>query len=236
MIYILEKMDVFLYDDLNPGSSENLMMRVLPLLSNERKEKALSYRFYEDKLRSALVYVLLRYGLKKEYFQEEIPEFIYGSTGKPYLKDKRDIYFNFSHSKGVAACMIDTQEVGIDVQERFIFEQGIVDQICSRNEKALFNNTKDKERLLNRLWVLKEAYTKYLGTGITIELEKLDFSKEVFRDTFKIMRTVFDEKECFLRIVEKEAYCMAVCSNREEHKLEYVTMEEVIFGLRQWIY
>lgn len=228
MIYIVEKMDV--YDDLNLGSDKNLLMRVLPLLSNERKEKALSYRFYEDKLRSAVVYVLLRYGLKKEYFQEEIPEFTYGSTGKPYLKDKRDIYFNFSHSKGVAACMIDIQEVGIDVQERFIFEQGIVDQICSGNEKALFNNTKDndKARLLNRLWVLKEAYTKYLGTGITIELEKLDFSKEVFRDAFKIMRTVFEEKECFLRIVEKEAYCMAVCSNREKHNLEYVTMEELI--------
>lgn len=228
MIYILEKMDA-IHDDFNAGSYENLMMRLFPLLSDERKKKVLSYHFYEDRLRSAAVYVLLRYGMKKEYCVDEIPEFIHGATGKPYLKKEEDIYFSFSHCKGVAACMIGDTEVGIDVQEPFTFEQGIVDQICSENEKVLFDKTKDedKDRLLNRLWVLKEAYTKYLGTGITINLKRLDFLAEVFWDTFKISGTVFEEKECFLRIVEKEDYCMAVCSNREEHGLEYVTMEEL---------
>ncbi|KJR47407.1 hypothetical protein UF75_2169 [Desulfosporosinus sp. I2] len=44
--------------------------------------------------------------MKKEYRIDEIPEFIYRSNGKPYLKNRGDIYFSFSHCKGVAACMI----------------------------------------------------------------------------------------------------------------------------------
>lgn len=228
MIYILEGMDD-IPEDFHADSLDLQMSRLLPLLSEERKKKAMSYHFYEDRLRSAAVYVLLRYGLKKDYCIAEISEFTYGSTGKPYLKKQEDIYFNLSHCKGVVVCMIGDTELGIDVQDRFSFEQGIADQICSENEKVLMEETKgedkDKDRLLNRLWVLKEAYTKYLGTGMTIDIKRLDFHKEVFWDSFKLEGTVFEEKECYLRIVEKDAYCMAVCSNREEHGLEHVTME-----------
>lgn len=236
MIYILEEPNLISAaggqaEGRGGGSAEQDLLRLLPLLSEERRKKARSYRFAADRLASAAVYALLRYALHLEYGITGVPEFVYNSTGKPVLIDRPDIYFNFSHCQGAATCIIGDTEVGIDVQEHFAFDSGIVEQICSANEKALMAGTKDQERLLNRLWVMKEAYTKYLGIGITADLQKLDFSLELNKDAFRMPGTLCDYAECFMRIVDKERYLLAVCSDREEPGMVYLNMEELAASL-----
>lgn len=232
MIYLIDELDG-IHNEGEGGSAEKKLLRLLPFLSDARKKKALSYHFYADSLGSAAVFVLLRYATLKEYHFAEMPVLFNSPTGKPYLRNRREIHFNFSHSKGVVACIIGDAERGIDVQERFAFDQGIVNHICSEKEKVLFEQVKDRDRLLNRLWVLKEAYTKYLGTGIIVDLKEIDFSDVVFKEDCKLEKTLPGTRQCFLKIVEKKAYCMATCSNQVEAGPIYVTIEKIEESLQE---
>ena len=236
MIYLLEDLNSSPVAGGQAGgsgveSADQKLLRLLPLLSEERRKKARSYCFAVDRLASATVYALLRYALFQEYGITSVPEFIYNSTGKPAFKDRPGIHFNFSHCQRAAACIVGGAEVGIDVQEHFVFKTGIMEQICSGNEKALLVGSKVKERLLNRLWVIKEAYTKYLGIGLTADLQKLDFSRELYKDAFRIPGTLYNSAECFLRLVEREQYLLAVCSDREESGMVCLNMEELVASL-----
>lgn len=210
MIYIFEMKD-FINKNIDTRESERFISSLLRLVSKQRKDKVSSYHFYEDKIRSILTYLLLSYGLKSEYGIDEIQEFGYNSNGKPYLKDNPHIHFNLSHCNRAVACIISESEVGIDVQDEFSFETEILNYICSENEKKLYDKIEDKYKMINRLWVLKEAYTKCLGTGITTNLNKIDFSHNIFKQNFEIEDSLSKGNTYFLSIEEREGYFISSC-------------------------
>lgn len=62
-----------------------------------------------------IAYLLLRYGLRKEYGINENVVLSEGSCGKPYLSNYPFVHFNLSHCDKGVACMISDSAVGIDI-------------------------------------------------------------------------------------------------------------------------
>ena len=179
-------------------------------LTDERRRKIEFYRFPDDKVRSMAAYGLLAYALKKEKGIDGLLEFIINENGKPYLKDHRSIYFNLSHCQNAVACIIGDDEVGIDIQEPFEYDEELAKLICSKKElEAIRRDSVNCSGKINRLWVLKEAYTKYLGKGITLDLKEIDFSFDFSSEE------MLEKEGCSLKLMEKEGCQLAICVRKD---------------------
>jgi phosphopantetheinyl transferase len=99
-------------------------------------------------------------------------------SGVDYVKDERgkphfpkssdsDLHMSISHCKGGIAFIIADEPVGIDVEEISRMNLKISRRICTENELKLLENAEDNQELLCKLWVLKEAYSKLTGKGLS---------------------------------------------------------------------
>ena len=88
----------------------------LPLLSDQRREQALRFRYPLGRQTCAAAYLLLCEGLRKEYGINEKPVFIYGEHGKPFIEGHPEIHFNLSHCREAVVCALSDHQVGIDVE------------------------------------------------------------------------------------------------------------------------
>ena len=76
MIYLFQELDLI---------SNELLHQIIFSMPVARREYVQHYKLPEDQKRSALAWLLLRYGLKQEYGFREIPDFLLGnhfSVGK----------------------------------------------------------------------------------------------------------------------------------------------------------
>ena len=101
-------------------------------------------------------------------------------SGKPFLTNSPfALHFNLSHSGNFAALAVSTQgEIGVDIEtarKRSYLQ--IVERFFHADEIKQFHdcNKEDEEQLFYRLWTLKEAFFKAIGTGISTGLDKAYF-------------------------------------------------------------
>ena len=88
MIYLFRELDSF---------SEELFRKALDMLPPGRREYVLHFGQSNDQKRSAIDWLLLNYGLQKEYHISAPPEFLFAASGKPFLSGEHMPFFNFSH-------------------------------------------------------------------------------------------------------------------------------------------
>lgn len=115
-------------------------------------------------------------------------ELFRGRYGKPCSIG--GIYFNISHCKHYWAIVFSTDECGLDIEESRIISRNMKTRILTKNEKIL-----EKDILNN--WVLKEAYAKYLGTGLYLDFRNIN--------TESIMKSVNA-----INLSTKDYYCFLV--------------------------
>ena len=128
-------------------------------ISEQRREQALKFKFEQGQRLCVLAYQLLKQGLREVYGITENPVFEYNEHDKPSIVGHPEIHFNLSHCKEAAACVVSDQPVGIDV---YAMNDEEVRQIeASDNPAAAFI----------RLWTMKEATLKLIGTGISDDLK-----------------------------------------------------------------
>ena len=77
MIYLFQELDLI---------SNELLHQMIFSLPVARREYVQHFKLPEDQKRSALAWLLLRYGLKQEYGFREIPDFQKTSSGKPFFR------------------------------------------------------------------------------------------------------------------------------------------------------
>lgn len=92
--------------------------------------------------------------------------------GKKPLADREGLHFSVSHSGGVWICAFAEQEVGCDLQERR--ENPKYKKLAAR-----WFSENEAERTLTEcdfcdIWARKEAYVKFLGTGIDENFRRFD--------------------------------------------------------------
>ncbi len=111
--------------------------------------------------------------------------------GKPYFSDHYGIHFSLSHSGSVWGCAFDTAPVGFDLEDMTRLrvkkskeaESGKEQRWC-RIARRFFTPKECEyvmaggEEAFFRLWVRKEAYLKYKGTGLSTGLSDVSLVEE----------------------------------------------------------
>ena len=72
-------------------------------------------------------------------------------SGKPYLKDHRNICFNITHCTGLAACAFDTKDIGADAEMPGYFPEILIKRALSPAEKQLLAERGTSEDLRNKI-------------------------------------------------------------------------------------
>ena len=182
MIYIEDK----IYDfDLAAGLQE---------ISEQRREQALRFKFEQGQRTCVLAYLLLKRALREEYGIMENPIFEYNEHGKPSIVDHPDIFFNLSHCKEAAVCVISDHPVGIDVESIREYKESLVRYTMNDAEIREIESSENPASAFIRLWTMKEATMKLVGTGISND-----------------MKNVIDTTTYHYTTVDRRQYIYTVC-------------------------
>jgi len=148
---------------------EQMFTRMLMSVSPERQQKARRYKFPKGKALSLGAALALDKLLQRRGLRERDQRYIEGKHGKPSLADHPEIHFSISHSSHFVACAMADCEIGIDIQHLVKVNEPLMRRVLSDEELGMVMALHGEERqmLFARLWALKEAYLKAVGTGIT---------------------------------------------------------------------
>lgn len=184
------------------------LMIAVSLIQPEEKQRISQFVFQEDFKASLAGRLLLRHFTRSALnVDNHCIKFGRDERNKPYLIDVegKNIDFNVSH-QGSYACLAgyignnnknsnEQLRLGVDVMK---IEYGggkslneffrIMTRNFSDNEWIYiksFDTNQGRLKAFMRNWCLKESYVKNVGTGITMNLQKLDFNfntREVLKD------------------------------------------------------
>lgn len=158
-------------DDLSTINLEILRNNV----SKNRKEKSLKFRFVEDSVRCLVGELLVRYGLTLagDFYNKDIL-FDITETGKPYLKNLEQVFFNISHSGKWVLSGLHHCSIGIDIELiKYNRDLEIADRFFTEEECVWMRSHCKKDTIVESfhlLWVFKEAYIKAIGSGLSCPL------------------------------------------------------------------
>lgn len=160
--YIIKNINDFNKDDIN-----NFYDKIPKL----KKDKIYKFKNYESKVRSIVGEIILKELLVKKNISYNSLDYYINEYGKPYLKDNTT-FFNISHSFDYVITAISDNEVGIDIEKIRKTPIKIINQFATEKEKEyiLSSNNNIEERIF-KIYTLKEAYFKMLGTNLNNILE-----------------------------------------------------------------
>ena len=128
-------------------------------------------------------------GMQREVLSSYLPgasprelRFVAGATGRPALAppfDASGLVFNLAHTRGLVALAVARgATLGVDVE---VYEKKVPLEVARRFFSGVEADTLQalpddaQPRRFLRLWTLKEAYLKAIGTGIAGGLEGMTF-------------------------------------------------------------
>lgn len=149
------------------------------LLSAERREKCMRYRFDADKILCLYSGLLIRAMIKKKSgLQLNNMTFGYEKYGKPFLKENRDIHFSISHTRNAVFCAEDDSPIGVDTENISVSAPfSIAEMYFHEKEKNYIADASsyyEKTRCFYEVWTKKEALLKCRGTGICDDISKIN--------------------------------------------------------------
>ena len=166
-------------------------------ISEQRREQALRFKHEQGRRLCVLAYLLLKQGLREEYGIMDNPVFEYNEHGKPSIVGHPEIFFNLSHCKEAVACAISDQPVGIDVESVRSYKERLARYTMNDEEVRDIETSEQPDTTFIRLWTMKEATMKLVGTGIS-----------------KDMKSVIDTEKYKYTTVDRQRYIYTVCSFR----------------------
>jgi len=104
--------------------------------------------------------------------------------GKPSLRSHLpNLHFSCSHTHSASVIAVSRQHpVGIDIESSFLtFEDpSLIEEYFTKEERQAIQRLPEHKRAKARvrLWALKEAVVKMLGTGLALDISKLEFDVE----------------------------------------------------------
>ena len=165
-------------------------------ISRQRREQALKFKFEQGQRLCVLAYQLLKQVLRDAYGITDNPIFEYNDHGKPFIVGHPDIHFNLSHCKEAAICVVSDLPVGVDVEGIREYKESLVNYTMNDEEIAQIHSAEDPAAAFIRLWTMKEATMKLIGTGISND-----------------MKTVIDTTRYKYTTVDRQRYIYTICEN-----------------------
>ncbi len=111
--------------------------------------------------------------------------------GKPYFTDKEDIHFNISHTKSMGAVAVDDEPCGIDIEQLRPMKLSLAKRFFNEEETVWIMEASDEEERRLRfftVWTGKEAYTKMLGCGLTMDLNSFSVLSEEIKPKLRYLK------------------------------------------------
>ncbi len=179
---------LILHVDLRPH--EEREARALTLLDEEERRRWNRFLVYRARRQFALCRAALRMNLCQRLGCENSElSFGYREHGKPFARVngiRAPIRFNVSHSgsHGLIA-FAERERLGVDVEERVADRDfdGIGDSVYGPTERRALAAARGREKVnrFYRLWSLKEALIKALGTGFSLNPSRFEIPPEMLR-------------------------------------------------------
>ncbi len=158
------------------GAEDHHATRMYRLLNESERHRAAQFRQPADQRRFVLSHGALRQILSQVVgCAPTVLPLSIGVHGKPFLPAPHAaVQFNLSHSQDLALLAV-TQDVsvGVDVEwQRPLHRDpedldGLIEQVCSPDEKQIIRASADPELQFYQCWVAKEAALKCVGTGLS---------------------------------------------------------------------
>lgn len=182
-------------------------------VSKERRQKIDRFRMAKDKRLSLAAGVLFGEGLKEYGISEKQVRVAEKESGKPYLLDYPDIYFNISHSEKKVLVVFSDVEIGCDIEYAAEMKGlELAEKFFCRSEYDYIVRQSKKEQAaaFYRLWTLKESFLKATGLGLKLPLNHFCIRIE---EEIQVEQQINKKKYCFKEWREEEyqaAICMSV--------------------------
>ncbi len=189
--------------------------KFLKILPENRIKKYNRLKRNSDRDNCVVAYLLLRYALREngiDSFETEV-----GANGKPFLKSG-EMFFNISHCAEGVAVAVDTEPVGIDVQEIGGFNEKVVKRFFNESENKKINASPDKAKAFTRIWTLKESAIKCEGKSLA---NLVEFS-------FGDYENFFEKYEKNFSCLSEKNVLISVCGDRYFDKIKNVKTEDFI--------
>lgn len=202
---------IYFFDDYENFCAE----KFLKILPENRIEKHNRLKRNSDRDNCVVAYLLLRYALREngiDSFETEV-----GANGKPFLKSEK-LFFNISHCAEGVAVVVDTEPVGIDVQEIGGFNEKVAKRFFNESENKKINASPDKAKAFTRIWTLKESAIKCEGKSLA------DLGEFSFGD----YENFFEKYEKKFSCLSEKNVLISVCGNRYFDKIKNVKTEDFI--------
>lgn len=205
---------------------ETLFMNKLANLSSVRQKKIRRSKLTKDRRQREGAGLLLHYALKEYGIDSKTTAFTTNEFGKPMLKSN-DLYFSLSHSGDYVLCAIGSDSIGVDLQEKVVYQKSIAQKFFQTDEQKYLFSFPEDEQADNffRLWTLRESCVKMLGYSLAHSFSSLRIAingreiKAYVHD--KLLSAYFTE----YRI---NNYFIAVCSKNDEQigSMQYVDISK----------
>lgn len=202
---------IYFFDDYENFCAE----KFLKILPENRIEKYNRLKRNSDRDNCVVAYLLLRYALREngiDSFETEV-----GENGKPFLKSEK-LFFNISHCAEGVAVVVDTEPVGIDVQEIGGFNEKVAKRFFNESENKKINASPDKAKAFTRIWTLKESAIKCEGKSLA-DLGELSFGD---------YENFFEKYEKKFSCLSEKNVLISVCGDRYFDKIKNVKTEDFI--------
>lgn len=157
--------------ELDDGVLDHLAAR----LPAQRRERAARFLRPVDRASNIVAHALLDYGWSR-VSREALPSIATGRWGKPRFAAPTRWQFNLSHDSGVCVCVMSRSAVGVDVQSRVPFDEGLLSRFAAPAELGHTANYRAADDV-GALWTRKEALVKRMGRGIGADLREIDTTR-----------------------------------------------------------
>ena len=206
------------------------------LFSDGRREKIAKIKQEQDKELSACAELLLIHGLRKLDPEIGLPlQITEEKSGKQLLdspvKGFEKLYFNISHSRDYAVCVICDAPVGVDIECVKTKDVSHMDRILHEKEYRVLGfitNTEEQKKYFYECWVTKESYLKNLGCGLAVRPSSFMVEEDVLETEASDLekRYVHVYKANEIRKADwrfDASYRMAICTQEKDPDVK-VTM------------
>ena len=149
---------------------ENRVFLYYTVMDSTMKGKKLEHMIGEE---------LLRTGLREQYGKDLAFEPRgRGEFGKPFFTLEPSIHYNISHSGAYVICGFAGEEIGVDIEEhrKQNFER-ILKRVVPEDMIREILDSEDPVRAFYTQWVLREAYVKWTGQGLSQDFRTIPMDR-----------------------------------------------------------
>lgn len=196
-------MRIYLLPIINTVWDEN-DQQLLSFVSEERQRKVKHYRFDIDKKLSLYSALLVRMELSKLV---GIPaadlKFFSKPLAKPLCLSALQCHFSFSHTRNmILSCISERNPVGADIEMLSTAPLEIVTNLFHPDEIDYVMKPSSSLRNLRfyKIWTQKEAYVKYLGTGLSESLSQIN----MLDPTLSKSLVTWKENDCICSVFQPD--------------------------------